>query len=64
MDFSLPISTVRGIFQAKVLEWGAIEDVLANVKWSGCLFNSYLGLQGLREDYFSMDLECAWPVKH
>ena len=23
-----------------------------------------LGLQCLREDYFSMDLECAWPVKH
>ena len=64
MDCSLPGSSGHGIFQAKVLEWGAIEDVLANVKWSGCLFNSYLGLQCLREDYFSMDLECAWPVKH
>ena len=41
MDCSPPGSSVHGIFQARVLEWGAIGDVLANVKWSGCLFNLY-----------------------
>ena len=24
MDFSLPVSSIHGIFQARVLEWGAI----------------------------------------
>ena len=28
MDYSPPGSSVRGIFQARVLEWGAIEFVL------------------------------------
>ena len=28
MDYSLPGSSVRGIFQARVLVWGAIADVL------------------------------------
>ena len=34
MDCSLPGSSVRGIFQAKVLEWGAIafSEVMLNVQ--------------------------------
>ena len=28
MDCSLPFSSVHGIFQARVLEWGAIVDLL------------------------------------
>ena len=39
MDYSLPGSSVHGIFQARVLEWGAIafsegsgEDIIFNVK--------------------------------
>ena len=41
MDFSLPGSSVHGIFQAKILEWGTIafsgavdENIL--IKWSIC----------------------------
>ena len=28
MDYSLPGSSIHGIFQAKVLEWGAILDIV------------------------------------
>ena len=51
MDCSLPGSSVRGSFQARVLEWGAIAfsdlppycllnsvDVLPTKKWSGFLW--------------------------
>ena len=31
MDCSLPGSSVHGIFQARVLEWGAIELLLVKV---------------------------------
>ena len=30
MDCSLPGSSIHGIFQARLLEWGAIENSLAN----------------------------------
>ena len=32
MDCSLPGSSVHGIFQARVLEWGAIALVLVNLR--------------------------------
>ena len=32
MDHSLPGSSVHGIFQARVLEWGAIEHELLFIK--------------------------------
>ena len=28
MDYSVPVSSVHGIFQARVLEWGAIAETL------------------------------------
>ena len=38
MDYSLPVSSVHGIFQARVLEWGVIafsrSRVLVMLKWS------------------------------
>ena len=34
MDFSLPGSSVHGIFQARVLEWGAIAFSAAE-RWRG-----------------------------
>jgi len=37
-DFSLPGSSVHGIFQARVLEWGAI--AFSKVYWSGLPFPS------------------------
>ena len=33
MDFSLPGSSVHGIFQARVLEWGAITFSAETKKW-------------------------------
>ena len=35
MDYSLPGSSVHGIFQARVLEWGAI--AFSILKTTGCL---------------------------
>ena len=35
MDCSLPVSCVRGIFQARVLEWGAIAFSVASM-WNEC----------------------------
>ena len=34
MDCSLPGSSVHGIFQAKVLEWGAIAFSIALTRWT------------------------------
>ena len=36
MDCSLPGSSVHGIFQARVLEWG---DIAFSEEWAGPLFN-------------------------
>ena len=34
MDCSLPGSSIHGIFQARVLEWGAIAFSLALTRWT------------------------------
>ena len=31
MDFSLPVSSIHGIFQARVLEWGATAFSACNI---------------------------------
>ena len=42
MDCSPPGSSVHGIFQARVLEWGAItfSDIYAEVEYVSILFSS------------------------
>ena len=56
MDYSLPGSAVHGIFQARVLEWGAIafSDPMSLEK---CKLKQQLGTTELRE--FVIDRE-AW----
>ena len=55
MDCSLPGSSVHGIFQARVLEWGAIafsdDDIgeLQKIKYEACLSGPYSLLQKLDE---------------
>ena len=39
-DRSLPGSSVHGIFQARVLEWGAI--AFSNIMFTGCLTHTWL----------------------
>ena len=39
MDCSLPGSSVRGIFQARVLEWGAIAFSKGNLQFAGNLIS-------------------------
>jgi len=34
MDCSQPASSIHGIFQARVLEWGAIAFSSSDVKWN------------------------------
>ena len=46
MDCSLPGSSVRGIFQAKVLEWGAIafssiQDTFLKIMFESSLYDKY-----------------------
>ena len=43
MDCSPPGSSVHGIFQARVLEWGAItfSDIYAEMEYVSILFSSY-----------------------
>ena len=44
MDYSLPASSVHGIFQARILEWGAIAfsaNSARNVKWYKLLQKQY-----------------------
>ena len=44
MDYSLPGSSAHGIFQARVLEWGAIAfsnyTLLEDIEYSSLLLNS------------------------
>ena len=42
MDWSLPGSSVHGIFQARVLEWGAIK--LSFSRWSFAVFTYFFTL--------------------
>ena len=44
MDCSLPGSSVHGIFQARVLEWGAIafSIIAVNITLVNCKIESYL----------------------
>ena len=52
MDCSLPGSSVHGIFQARVLEWGAIgrRRGRQRMKWLDGITNTMdMGLGGLRE---------------
>ena len=47
MDCSLPGSSVHGIFQARVLEWGAIAFSADRLRWLLCMFwGSAVGLSG------------------
>ena len=46
MDCSLPGSSVPGIFQARVLEWGAI--AFSKVIYSSTVYYGYLGKLRLR----------------
>ena len=43
MDCSLPGSSIRGIFQARVLEWGAIKIFLSTIQLKLCVKIFYLG---------------------
>ena len=38
MDCSLPGSSIHGIFQARVLEWGAIANYWCTAKWFNCMY--------------------------
>ena len=49
MDCSLPSSSIHGIFQARVLEWGAIAfsgSLMLNLFYSLLLFLILWGLEG------------------
>ena len=49
MDHSLPGSSIHGIFQARVLEWGAIAfsgSLMLNLFYSLLLFLILWGLEG------------------
>ena len=49
MDCSLPSSSIHGIFQARVLEWGAIafsDSLMLNLFYSLLLFLILWGLEG------------------
>ena len=39
MDYSLSGSSIHGIFQARVLQWGAIAFSMAGTSWCYCLNN-------------------------
>ena len=50
MDCSLPGSSIHGIFQTRVLEWGAIAFCLPLLSWQ------YLNLQGVTTSYHVYDM--------
>ena len=66
MDCSLPGSSVHGIFQARVLEWGAFseEEGCSNLilnTWYLNSFRSIDGLQGIHKHLeITRKIVCAW----
>ena len=56
VDCSLPGSSVHGIFQARVLEWGAIAFSVFQLRVT--LFNLYLYLQHLAHSACSVVSDC------
>ena len=66
MDWSLPGSSVHGIFQARVLEWGAFseEEGCSNLilnTWYLNSFRSIDGLQGIHKHLeITRKIVCAW----
>ena len=59
MDCSRPGSSVHGIFQARVLEWGAIAFSVFQLRVT--LFNLYLYLQHLAHSACSVVSDSLWP---
>jgi len=49
MDCSLPGSSVHGIFQARVLEWGAIKPstFYLKFKWAPCILSAFFFLESI-----------------
>ena len=61
MDCSLPGSSVRGIFQARVLEWGAMDwmtSIVRNDKIKKKFFFSHIRL----EEYLWIKIKVSWNV--
>ena len=61
MDCSLPGSSIHGIFQARVLEWGAISFSAINVYWlqiehDRCYCQEFLNLETVKQN-----LENSYP---
>ena len=71
MDWSLPGSSIHGIFQARVLEWGAIHSVVSNFLWSHGLYSPW-NFQGQNTGVGSLSLlqgifltqELKWGLLH
>ena len=55
MDCSLPGSSVYGIFQARVLEWGAIAFSSYKVQWLGLQHINFGGYNSVRN-------KVCWPI--
>ena len=51
MDCSLPGSSVHGVFQARVLEWGVLQDLIGSVSLPGsnCIVPLNLHSQGKKQ---------------
>ena len=61
MDCSLPGSSIHGIFQARVLEWGAIA-LSPNGRGGWTPLRPLRGLQETRKGWPSLSLSCSQPA--
>ena len=62
MDCSLPGSSIHGIFQATVLEWGAISLLPKNGQMKIKITNKQLPTNKVREDQiwiYAEDMQCG-----
>ena len=53
MDCSLPGSSIHGIFQSGVLEWGAIEELSSNCLMMALKGSEFLSTTGMQSWMFS-----------
>ena len=63
MDFSLAGSSIHGIFQARVLEWGAITFITSTVVWPQVNIRERTQLHPSTENSIKDLLSMAMPIR-
>ena len=56
MDFGLPGSSIHGIFQARVLEWGAIAFSMTSLEGHYSAYNNWINIDKFKDIVCNCDI--------